>query len=169
MSVFSVTVKRPPLRNPNSYFDIALYPKDYQRTIDTRKRRFLKAVGIETETALKDQAQPITKTGTLARNFQHVVATDLSKVRIFNPLEYSKIAMETGRKGGKMPPIQALQLWTKKVGLPAGAAFAIAKSIAKKGTQLYQFKAPKRLTRVNKLMKNYRIPRLIKTYLLNDI
>lgn len=169
MSKFEIIVKRPPLRNRTSYADIVLSGEDYKKVIDLRKRRFLKAVGIEGETALKNEAQSISKTGTVARNMQHQVAGDLSGVKIFNPLDYALIPMETGRKGGKMPPVQAIMLWTKKIGMPAGAAFAIAKSIAKKGTLLYQNGAPKRVTRTKKLLAQYKIPRLIKTYLLNDL
>lgn len=58
---------------------------------------------------------------------------------VFNPLEYA-LPVETGRRPGKMPPVEAIQLWvTRKLGLQGNeaksAAFLIARAIGRRGTQ----------------------------------
>lgn len=53
--------------------------------------------------------------------------------------DYAKF-IEHGRKPGGMPPVEAIRTWIKDKGLnlPKGAEFAIAKSIEKKGTRMFQ-------------------------------
>lgn len=168
MSKVIVTVNRPPLKNTTNWGDMAVNKKvDAKRIIALRKQNFLKGVGIEGETALKNEARSITKTGELGRSFQHRVTND--KVDIFSTMKFSEIPMEDGRPPGKTPPIKALQLWAMKAGLGAEAGFAIARSIARKGTRVWQDQAPKRVTRTKKLLKEYKIPKLITRFLINDL
>lgn len=58
---------------------------------------------------------------------------------LFNPLIYAE-PVEYGRKAGRMPPVDAIELWViRKLGLSADesrqVAWAIAKSIAARGTK----------------------------------
>lgn len=168
MSKVVITVKRPPIKNRTNWGDIAANKSiDPKRIIKYRKDSFLKAVGIEGETALKNEAKSITKSGELGRSMQHRVGND--KVDIFSTMKFSMIPMEDGRPPGKVPPVRVLQIWAAKAGMGAGAGFAIAKSIAKKGTRTFQNQAPKRVTRVKKLLKVYKIPKLIDRFLINDL
>lgn len=58
---------------------------------------------------------------------------------LFNPVAYA-LPVETGRRPGKQPPIETIQLWvTRKLGLTGkdarSAAFLIARAIGRRGTK----------------------------------
>lgn len=157
-----ITVKVKSLKVPkNSYADLdglASYVKK-------RKQNLLKAIGVTGEKLLKDEADRISTFVTLSRSIQHTVLADL--VIIYSDLGYSNIALETGRKGGKMPPVEALKLWSIKKGLGENAAYAIAKKIAREGTDLYKHQAPKRVTRT-KAVLDKKMDKLIKKHLFDE-
>lgn len=58
---------------------------------------------------------------------------------IVNPLTYA-VAVENGRKPGRMPPIDAIQLWVIRKGIAGrddsrSVAFLIARAIGRRGTK----------------------------------
>lgn len=71
---------------------------------------------------------------------QQVTGTSASlQGEFFNPVPYA-LPLETGRKPGKQPPTEAIQLWvTRKLGLEGdearSVAFLIARAIGRRGTQ----------------------------------
>lgn len=143
-----------------SYADLDGLPSYVKK----RKKNLLEAIGVTTENLLKDEARRIGTFGTLERSIQHTVLHDL--VIIFSDLEYSNIALETGRKDGKIPPVKAIEMWAVKKGLGAGAAWPIAKKIQKEGTNVYKNQAPKRVTRTVKVMDK-KLSKLIKKHLFD--
>lgn len=157
-----IEVKVRSLRVPkNTYADLDGLPSYVKK----RKRNLLEAIGVTGENLLKDEARRISTFGTLERSIQHTVLGDL--VIIYSDLEYSNVALETGRKGGKMPPVQAIETWAVKKGLGTGVAWAIAKKIEKEGTRLYTDQAPKRVTRTVNVMER-KLDKLIKKHLFDD-
>ena len=82
-----------------------------------------------------------TNTGVLAGAINHGITSQFPNLVGFvgaPPGVPYAIVIEKGRKPGTMPPVDAIALWAvRKLGLSPeeakGAAFAIAKSIAKKG------------------------------------
>lgn len=157
-----IEVKIRSLKIPkNSYADLDGLPSYVKK----RKKNLLKAIGVEGENILKNKAREISKYGTLERSIQHTVLEDLAI--IYSDLEYSNIALETGRKQGKMPPVQAIEAWTLKAGLGKEAAWAIAKKIAKEGTDLYIKGEPKRVSATIAEMDK-KLPSLIKHHLFDD-
>jgi len=60
--------------------------------------------------------------------------------KVMNPVSYA-LPVETGRKPGKWPPIDAIEMWViRKLGIAAGAesrsvAFVIARKIGESGTK----------------------------------
>jgi len=158
-----IEVKYRSLKVPkNSYADIM--GDGLPSYIKRRQKNYLKALGVIAEDKLRMEAKDLSTTGTLERSFKHQVFTNL--VRIYSDLNYSNIAMETGRAGGKMPPVQAIRIWAKKRGLGEQAGWAIAKKIAKEGTNLYMKKSPKKVTITVDYMDK-QLLKLAKKYLLD--
>lgn len=90
---------------------------------------------------VRDRAQryaPVDQ-GHLRRSIANRVDPSLypSYAEVGTNLEYAK-AVHEGRPPGKMPPVKALEAWAKKRGLNA---WAVAKSIEKKGTKPNPFLA----------------------------
>ena len=59
--------------------------------------------------------------------------------QVINPLNYA-LPVETGRKAGKMPPVDAIKQWVIRKGIASGAdadgaAFLIARAIGRRGTK----------------------------------
>lgn len=68
----------------------------------------------------------------------HGTSTNLQGI-VLNPVMYA-LPVEDGRKPGKMPPVEAIQLWVIRKGIgPRGdsrsTAFVIARSIGRRGTK----------------------------------
>lgn len=158
-----IKVKIKSLKVPkSSYANLEELPAYVRR----RKKNLLKAIGVEGENLLKAEARRVSTFGTLERSIQHRIVFGDSVV-IYSDLEYSNIALETGRKPGKMPPYKAIEMWAVKKGLGKNVGYAVAKKIAKSGTNLHIHQAPKRVTRTVKVMDR-KLPRLIKQHLFDD-
>jgi hypothetical protein len=102
-------------------------------------------------------AAPVGVSGNLAQSFggsafggTEVAGSSIETLRgrVFSSLPYAIVIDQGRRPGAAMPPIDAIQLWVERVmGIPAGfddneseqVAWAIAKSIAKKGIQARHF------------------------------
>lgn len=76
-------------------------------------------------------------TGTAVRSI--AFTTDPSPypryVRFYSNLAYIHVVELGRRPGGKQPPIAALLPWVRRAGLPASAAYPIARAIAIRGTR----------------------------------
>jgi len=131
---------------------------------DRARYNFLKRAGIEGENQLQAAAYPITVSGELGRSIGHDVISKTA-VRIFADSNYAQEAMETGRKPGKMPSINALSIWAAKRGIPKGAVFPIAKKIAKSGTIRYRKSGPKLVTLAIQRIQDKIMRKLIPSYL----
>lgn len=70
-------------------------------------------------------------TSALARSITHEVEPALA--RVYSTLGYAAV-MELGRRpGARMPPLRALLPWMRRHGIPASAAFVLARAIAARG------------------------------------
>ena len=114
---------------------------------------FPQSVGHELSLAMEQSLQllegqvadrtPVGVSGNLRSSISHQILTGFPNLTgaVFSPLPYA-IVMEEGRKpGAKMPPVAAIALWLYRKGIVTdrkeirGAAWAVAKSIAKKGIE----------------------------------
>ncbi len=83
------------------------------------------------ERVAKDKAPK--DTASMARDIQASVQKTTAKVSLPRHLKYYRVMEEGRRPGSKMPPPQELHGWLRRHGIPLGAAFVIARSIARRG------------------------------------
>lgn len=107
------------------------------------QRDLLSGMGRDFEHRLQDEATPITVTSGLHNSIlSRMVGADKVAVTGIN---YAEIAMETGRRPGRVPPYDELKRWARlKLGNEQ-LGYAVAQKIAKEGTRLYRKKSPKRI------------------------
>lgn len=120
-------------------------------SIDTKKinKSTMNVASKKGQSYLEDEARKITGATSLLVNSLTSDHTD-TRAEIYSMAMYGKIALEDGRKPGKMPPSEDLKKWaTLKLGDPK-AAYGVAISIAQNGTKKYQDKKPKQITRAKK-------------------
>lgn len=84
---------------------------------------------------------PLGATKLLSQSWQTETKTIPAGIRgeLFSPLNYSG-AVEHGRRPGKQPPIEPIQLWVVRKGIAPpdearGVAYVIARAIGKRGTK----------------------------------
>jgi hypothetical protein len=112
-------------------------------------RKFLEITGDKLKSEVQTEAKKISATNQLTNSISYNVTEN--RVDLYSA-EYGGIALESGRKAGKMPPTQALERWAElKLGNSA-LAFPIAQQIARAGTKKYRSGGPKQLTEVEKRM-----------------
>lgn len=75
--------------------------------------------------------------------------------------------MMHGRASGKQPPIQAIALWLKQRGIQANP-YAVAKTIAKKGTKTYQKRGNDLLSVLDESKNKQEIGKQIGQIVVND-
>src|SRR5574343_328618 len=75
-------------------------------------------------------------TGRLRQSLKYIINDDGIQ---FLMEDYGKFVDEGTKPGRKAPPIAPLKQWVKLKGMPPGAAYAIQKKIAKKGTRPKRF------------------------------
>ena len=121
-------------------------------TSKNSKRQFFRRVGVSGEGIIKDvnESAKVDDTGGMGNSISPSIYRD--GVEVVVHALYSFIAMEVGRSPSrKLPPVKPLQAWARRRGLGAGAGFAIAKSIQKKGTKKFRKKGPKLLTKAHRI------------------
>lgn len=74
---------------------------------------------------------------------------------------YAIAAWETGRRPGAMPPMNSLKRWARlKLG-DENLAYAVAKTIAQRGTKKHRFKNPKYITQTIEWVARILFPKLL--------
>jgi len=112
-------------------------------TNKTARKLAMTVIAEQGRKVLQDQAEKISTTGQLHASITSRVRE--SEIELW-ALGYAEIALEEGRKPGKMPPPQALKRWARlKLG-DERLAFAVARAIEKKGTRKHRTGRPKQLT-----------------------
>lgn len=108
--------------------------------IDSKLELGLKIHIAKTASAIHKDAQSKAPTGVTSqlRNTLFMAPVGSSAFRVVAPMKYAK-PVEYGRKPGKMPPPGALELWGYRVLGRKGLGFALARAIARKGTQPQPF------------------------------
>lgn len=124
------------------------------------KSQVLSAIGEDAVSKAKKLA-PAGATGQLANSFVHSTNMAGNKETVESEADYSDQAMEWGRKPGRMPPSEALERWAGRFLGDRRLAYAVAKSISKRGTKKYREKGPKLWTKLTKQV-NRDIPRFLK-------
>lgn len=76
--------------------------------------------------------------------------------------EYGLIAAETGRGPGKPPKAEKLKRWARQMLGDENAAYAVAKKIAKEGTERYKNNGPKLVTQFKNDFEKEDVTELIK-------
>ena len=135
---------------------------------DDRKRArtiALFAIGDELKSEVKKETRKISVTNQL---FNSIISAVLRNEMTIYSAKYGEIALETGRKPGKMPPVDALKRWARFRFGNEDLAFPIAKKIAGRrkkkggGTQKYINKGPKQLSEVEKKIDKIIQPAVVK-------
>ena len=106
--------------------------------IRTRAQKIVSASGFRIEAAAK-KAAPVN----FGRLRDAIVMTkpDPFTARVTAGVNYAEF-VEKGRQPGKFPPLGPIKLWATRVLGNPGAAFAIARKIAMKGTKAQPFLGP---------------------------
>jgi len=108
------------------------------------KRKLLAITGDKLKQEVRNEARKISTTSQLLNSIQF--RTRKNSVEVYS-VGYGEIALETGRGAGPVP-IEPLKRWARlKLG-DERLAYAVAKTIAKKGTRKYRRGGPKQLTTV---------------------
>ena len=116
--------------------DVDAFPQDVGRELTIAMESSLQLLEGQVKTRT-----PV-NVGKLRDSIGHSIISQFPNLigQVGTPLVYG-IVMEEGRKpGARMPPVDAIKLWVvRKLGIPAdeaeGVAWAVAKSIAKKGIE----------------------------------
>jgi hypothetical protein len=81
--------------------------------------------------------------------------------KVISGVKYAQIAWETGRKPGRMPPMDQLRRWASlKLGNP-NLAYAVAKKIARVGTRKHIARGPKHITNTIEWIGRFLFPKLL--------
>lgn len=94
-------------------------------------RKLLSNASLIGERVAKSEAPK--DTGSLVRDIRASVSSLSAKVTLPRNLTYYHVMEEGRRPGAKMPPPRELHGWMRRHGIPVGAAFVIARSIARRG------------------------------------
>lgn len=126
------------------------------------RRKMQRRIGERGKQLLESEAGEHHTTGKLVGSMGYKVQGD--KIKIGSDLNYAHIVMETGRGPGKPPPVRGLKRWAAiKLGDPK-LAYAVAKSIARRGTKKFRMGGPKRVTRVIDTLNKITIPKELDKY-----
>lgn len=129
---------------------------------DDRKRArtiALFAIGDELKSEVKKETRKISVTNQL---FNSIISAVLRNEVTIYSAKYGEIALETGRKPGKMPPVDALKRWARFRLGNEDLAFPVAKKIASRGTQKYINNGPKQLSEIEKKIDKIIQPAIVK-------
>jgi len=76
------------------------------------------------------------------KTLNYKVVEDIDDIDVEFIMEDCAKWIDEGRGPGKQPPLEAIQDWTSRKGIPESAAFAIAKSIGRFGIPPTNFLSP---------------------------
>lgn len=109
---------------------------DVLRKDEPIRKRIVGDVTMATKQELQKNLRPQSTTGLLFNSIY--IKSDDKTGHVLSDRDYAEIASKTGRAPGRRPPIAALQRWARlKLG-DKNLAWAVAKSIEKRGTRLYR-------------------------------
>ena len=133
---------------------------DLQKWAKAEMRRLKKSKGavmkysVDGENFLKKRVKKYSHSSKLHNS---ILSKDRSTLRsivinLTSKAEYAWQAMEYGRKPGRMPPPRALERWAASKLGSKGAAIAVARKIAREGTEKYKKGGPKDISKTYEFM-----------------
>lgn len=101
------------------------------RELKAARLRALHAVGQQATRMLAFASRPIKDLGSFGAGWRYQAAFD--RLHLFNTAPHA-VYVEGGRRpGAKMPPLDPIRAWVLRHGMPASAAWPVARKIARDG------------------------------------
>lgn len=152
--------------------NIEIDSKEFDRWLDSTKtavsdlnRSFGRLV-IDSENEIQEN-MPVGASSSLSNSVPAYTEVtrraDEYRGRVGSNIDYATVAAETGRKPGSYVPAglgTALDRWAKQKGLNA---YAVAKSIKRRGTRRYREKGPKLVSQAVARIENFHVRRFVNT------